>query len=1045
VEHDGEQLTLSAPKLRMLLVTLLLHANRVVPFTALEAALWPTRPPESTRGAIHTYVMRLRRALGPGLPIHTRATGYSVETDPATIDVEVFRAHLDEARAARTAGAAAGEHAALTAALALWRGPVLPDLPPESVLDDVVRVLDEQRLDAVVRRAVLDTEAGRHHDAVTALRPVTTAHPLRGEVWEALIRALHRAGRVAEALDAYREVRQKFRDELGLDPDERIQQLHAAVLATDRLADTPQDETVTPVPRQLPIVPGGFSGRSAEIQALTDRLSRGGPAVVVVSGPPGVGKTALVVAVAHRVRVGYPDGQLHVDLRGYSHDEPLLPQVVLTRFLRDLGVPVKQVPAELDDQANLFRSLVADQRVLVVLDNAATAEQIRPLLPGSGGCAVVVSSRDELRGLAVDGAQHIRLGPLGDQDARVVLEHVLGPDTVDEAGADVDRLVRACGGLPLALRIAGANLAANPHLRIADYADDLRLAGRLDQLRVPGDEQLAVRAAFDLSHERLPTAIARRFRLLGVLPGPDFGVHAVAALTDTDETTARRTLDHLAAANLIVATGPGRYQLHDLIREYAAAKAAEHVDVAAAATRLWDHYLTHAYAAADLLHSGRSRLPAPGAATFADEVTARTWLDTEHPNLVAAIRAATDRGLPAYAGRLLDAMRGYLCLRGDPAETLMLCEVAAAAAAAVGDRAAEASAIDLVGLTHFGASRFELATEHHVRALGISRACGDLAGQADSLHNIGRSSAQTMPTSTARRYYREAYEIAERTGDLSAQARNMNYIGASYHSSGEFTEARDWLQRAMELSRRTGNMSVINSALGNLGNVEWSLGNLRGAVSLLAEAGAVAERLGNLSVQAITHIAEAEVLCDLGDFDRALRKADRGAELSVRIGERRHQISGIEVATTAAFRNGDTDGVEPSYVDALRAAREISFVYGEVSTAIALAVVHRYHGRSGPAVALIESALDRMRETGVHDLEAHALVQIGHAHRVGGDTECAKAAVRRALSVARSRGSQLVEARALHLVSLLDEADEPREQADAILQSIGAASPDIVP
>lgn len=673
VSRSGERSALTATKLRVLLVTLLLNANRVVPFAQLESALWPGRPPASARNALHTYVARLRRALGDDVGIHTRSSGYSIDVDPQSVDINEFRALVASARTEAIARDECAEHTVLTGALALWRGPAFADIPAESLPEGIAEQLEEQRLDCVERRAFLDIQADRHNQAIAALRPVTRSHPLRENAWWTLMLALNRAGRVAEALDTYREVRHVFRDELGLEPNEQIQKLYQTILSSDGVAETaPRKPLPAPVPRQLPNVPSGFAGRAAEVGSLTERLSHPSARLHVVSGPPGIGKTALTLSVAHEVSASYPDGQLYANLQGYSLDAPLPPRVVLARFLRALGVPHAQTPADLDDQACMFRSLLADRRLLIVLDNASGADQVRPLLPGASGSAVIVTSRDDLRSLTVDGARHTRLNPLDEHESLAMLADILGAESVEREPGAVRDLVAACAGLPLALRIAGANLEANSHLRLTEYLDDLRSHGRLDHLTLPGDEQIAVRAAFDLSYLRLPEPAARQFRLLGLMPGPGFSVRAVAAMTDSDPVAARRALDDLLAANLIAPVGPERYEIHDLIREYAAAKAGECPDTTGAVERLWDFYLVNAHAATNLVCGGRSRLPAPlatrHAIAFADAAAALDWLETERPNLLAAIHTPNDHGVPGHANRLVDAMRGYLAMRGKPAE-----------------------------------------------------------------------------------------------------------------------------------------------------------------------------------------------------------------------------------------------------------------------------------------------------------------------------------------------------------------------------------------
>lgn len=1055
VWRGAERVPVTSRKHQLLLAALLVSGHDVVSHDRLAEVLWSDRAPVSARNALQTHVMRLRRTFDGQVPIHTHPDGYVLKADLASIDVHEFRALSETAERAALSRDAAGERAALSAALGLWRGSALSGMAGVPALAGPARALEEQRLHLVERRAALDVDAGQHHQAVAELRTLVHDHPLRDAAWETLIRALHASGNTAQALRAFQDMRRVFRDELGIEPNARVQLLHREILAADRVVPEPGDTAVTAVarPGQLPMVPPGFVGRGAAADLLVDRLSRKGAPLAVVSGPPGMGKTAFALLVAHRVRAMYPDGQLYVDLHGHSPDEPVPVPVVLARFLRALGVAPAQVPEDVEDQAGLFRSLVAGRRVLLVLDNAAGSAQVRPLLPGTPGGAVIVTSRDELRGLAVDGAHTVRLGPLSEDEALAVLSDGLGADRVVAESAAVASLVRACAGLPLALRIAAANLGADRSRRLADYVAELHERGSLEQLRVPGEEQVAVRAAFDLSYDRLPDRHARLFSLLGLVPGPDFTPAAAAALAHTDVATARQGLDALLAANLIMAAGAGRYRIHDLLREYAAAKASAQPGSAAAAERLWTYYVTATRAAARVLHPELCRLPDlaidyPHVPTaFASREAALDWLNAERTVLVAAVHTARDRGVPRYAGPLTDALRGFLWMRGSAAEVLPMCAVAEETARAVGDLPATASAVDLAGLINFRLSRFAAAREQHERALAISRNGGDLVGQVDSLHNLGRVSTMIDSPSVARHHYERALALADLLGDIDAQARNSNYVGSAHHNAGEFDLACEWHLRTLSLARRTSNHSIAIRALGGLGNVEWCRGNLRGAVSLYTESIELAEQLGNLPVQAVGRIALAETLCDAGDYERARAEVSKGLVLSAQVGDERHQVSGMEVTTTAMFRSGQTVGVADAYRTALREARRIAYLYGEISLLIALAAVHRHTGEPDAAVALLDEARQRMRDTGYVDLETHALVQLGHAHHTRGDLRSAAEYCTAALTLSRKRGTRLVEARALHLASLLEpeNAGVHAAQAQDIAHRCGTTQLDILP
>ncbi|MEV4760447.1 BTAD domain-containing putative transcriptional regulator [Micromonospora sp. NPDC049559] len=811
-------------------------------------------------------------------------------------------------------------------------------------------------------------------------------------------------------------------------------------------------------PSHLPPDLRRLIGRTARIAELTGELApAGGDAatmpVVVLSGPPGVGKTALAVHVAHRVRGSYPDGQLYANLQGYSAASPLAPTVVLARFLRALGVPANQIPADQDEQVSLYRSLLAQRRVLVVLDNAAEPRQVRPLLPGQPGCATLVTSRNDLRGLvAIDGARQFSLAPLDGGESHAVLAAVLGTERVDAEPAAVEELAAQCGRLPLALRIAAANLQANPHQRIADYVRALRVRGRLAQLEVRGDDQAAVRAAFDLSYDRLDPTTARLFRLLGLVPGPDFAAGAAAALMACPLAEAEQHLDALTAANLVFPSATGRFQFHDLLRDYAAARSGEDADARPAELRLWDFLLHTARAAADLLYPDVTRLPLPepvaGSAPLAPagEAAALDWLDAERPGLVAAALRARERGLGRYAWQLADNLRGYFWGRADAVEGLAVCEAALAAARDEADPGAEATVLDLMGLIHFVRGDYRTAWRHHEEALQISRHTGDLETQARCLHNLGRVSAQLGSAGQSARYHREALELARRTGNLDAEALNTNYIGTARLSAGRVDLAMRWHLRALELAHRTGNQSVLVRVIGALGNAAWHQGELSVAVALYRECLRLARRLGNRYLETNSLICLAETLCDTGDYDRAIGHAELAVRLGRESGEQRHEVGGAEIIATALLRGGRTEGVVEAYQEALRRAREIDFRYGEISILTALAAAYRIVGDPGRAVDHAEQALRAMSQVGERSIEGRALVELAHGHLELGDRHRAATELDRALRVARTAGTRLTEARARYVYGLLcrAERDDPAAErhwraALEVCTQVGAA------
>ncbi len=552
---DGRVVPVGQPKLRVVLATLLANANTTVTLGQVVERLWGEDPPRTARKTVHLYVSRLRRLLGlPGL-ITTRPDGYLLRLDEDELDLGRFAAAQRRAERARDPRERAAH---LDEALACWRGPALADVPSESLQREVGALLAEERLRVVEWRMRAYLDLGRHAEIVPDLVRLTKDHPWQEPLWAQLVVALHRTGRTGDAVHTFHAVRARLRAELGVEPGEHLRRAHREVLA----------ERQEPPINQLPAGTRFFAGRRDEAARLT-RLLRpddDSTPVVVVSGPPGAGKSALSVRVAHRLRSRFADGQLYVDMRAHSPDPPLSAAGVLARFLGALGVPPHGIPADQDDRAARYRSLLAGRKMLVLLDNAASPEQVRPLLPGAPGSAVLVTSRYDLRGLdASQGVDHVPLGVLGREESVEVLTGLVGPArAAAEPGALAD-LADACAHLALALRIAGAILAADPHLGVAAFTAELSAAGRLNRLVIDNDEQSSVLAAFGHSYRLLRAADQRLFRGLGRLRRGSFTAAAAGAGPE-----AGRGLDRLVAAGLLHRHDCGRYELHDLLREFAA-------------------------------------------------------------------------------------------------------------------------------------------------------------------------------------------------------------------------------------------------------------------------------------------------------------------------------------------------------------------------------------------------------------------------------------------------------------------------------------------
>ncbi|MGI5214528.1 BTAD domain-containing putative transcriptional regulator, partial [Plantactinospora sp. CA-290183] len=536
---------LGSGRQRALLATLLLHPCRAVGVDELVEAIWDLAPPVNPRAAVHTFVARLRRSIEAGpepARIDRQVGGYRLTVGPDDVDLGRFETLLRRAEAARERAGPEEERAALRAALVLWRGDPLVDVSSEYLHREVVPGLVELRLAALERRIDLDLRAPAGHPALVAeLRGLTARHPFRERFWVQLMLGLTLCDRRSEAFAVYREIRRRLREELGVDPGEEMQRVHLALLRGEPApTGTEHGAPAGPVAAappgaswtsscQLPLDVGDFVGRGAELEQLLDELRRphgGGPPVVAITGPPGVGKSALALRVAHELRPDFPDGQWYVRLHGAGPDRRD-PAHVLAELLRTAGVDPAGRPDDPDERAALLRSRLADRRVLLLLDDAADAAQVAPLLPGRPGCAVLVTSRSDLGGLtALYGGRRLTLGLLVPREAHDLLRRIVGPDQLRLREAT--ELADLCGRLPLALRIVAANLAGRPSLSPERYVAQLGAGDRLAKLSADGEQSLAVRSAFDLSYTGSDPAQRRAFRLLGLVPGPDVSVPGAA-------------------------------------------------------------------------------------------------------------------------------------------------------------------------------------------------------------------------------------------------------------------------------------------------------------------------------------------------------------------------------------------------------------------------------------------------------------------------------------------------------------------------------------
>ncbi|WP_158647306.1 AfsR/SARP family transcriptional regulator [Actinoplanes sp. ATCC 53533] len=566
---DGRPARLTTGRLRALLAALAMSAGRVVTMERLGDAVWGTDLPGDVRRSLTTYVTRLRAALGDDL-IGTEPRGYLLRADRDDVDVYLFQRLTDEARRCPDR---VRRRAMLSDALDLWRGVPFEGVPSRSLAETEAPRLVEAYLGAAEQRMDLDIDLERYAGLVADLTELTARFPLRESLWLRLMEVLDRTGSPAEALARYDRMRSHLAEELGVDPRPELQDAYADLLAGQPIRPPGRIDRPVP-PAQLPAEVETFTGRHLALARLDALLS--GVPIAVVHGAPGVGKSALAVHWAHRVRDRFPDGQLYLDLRGYDADRSALPAATAVRcLLSSLPTRPEQLPSGLSAQAGLLRSLLSGKRMLLVLDNAHDAAQVRPLLPGTAGCLVVVTSRDQLSGLVTaEGAHPMRLDVLTAAEARQLLVRRLGAHRVAAEPGPTDEIVARCAGLPLALAVVAARATTNPAFSLSALAGELRdTQGRLDAFAAT-DAATDLRAVFSWSYRTLSPAAARLFRCLGPPAAPDITATAAAALAGIPVPQARLQLDEMARVNLVHEHRPGRYAVHDLLRAFAAELAA---------------------------------------------------------------------------------------------------------------------------------------------------------------------------------------------------------------------------------------------------------------------------------------------------------------------------------------------------------------------------------------------------------------------------------------------------------------------------------------
>ncbi|MFF9021864.1 AfsR/SARP family transcriptional regulator [Streptomyces eurythermus] len=1003
VRAAGRRGDLRSTKTRLTLAALAWDAGRTVSVDTLIHRVWDDHPPGKAREALHAHVSRIRASLriagGDAPPITSRTNSYVLQVDPDRVDLRCYQSCVHQARALRDSDDQEAALRLLDRADGLWRGEPLAGIAG-SWAEHLRTAVGETSLAAAMTRSEILLGEGKFADAVPVLLPLADEHPLDEALAERLAIALYGCDRTAEATRLLQRTRQRVVRDIGLDAGRGLHRVHQGILsgtpaaallrrtgADERKPARPAHRVPDNLPRDVPWV-----GRREELRRLTSALceGQGSPGVVVtveaIDGLGGVGKTALAVHLGHRLRDRFPDGRIFLHLGGTHPDRTVTtPARALTELLRLIGLDAKELPHDTDELVALWRATARDRRMLVILDDAAGSEQVRPLLPGASPAAVIVTSRRRLPGLP--GVRPVSLDVLPREDAVALFARRLGvrPGT-DEA--DIAEIVRMCGHLPLAIEIAASRLLARPSWGTADLLRQLRTGGaHLAQLH---DGERALVPVFDLSYRALSTEQQLVFRRIGLHVGTEFTPHAVAALTGLSVPVAGRVLEELLAHHLVSEKSPYRFTIHDLLRDYArslmeAGDVESEDDCRRAVRALVDHYVTTADRADRLAYPFRLRIadftepPVVSCPELADAQAAEQWLISEGANLLDVLDWLAHHGSERQLAIAVHVLAGFLDMEGYVLAAEPLLRRAVAHWEAAGDSAARARALLDLGAVYTHSSRYAEAIAAASEALEAARSLGEWELQSECVHQLTIPLWQTGQYARAQELQKESLHFLLRTDNKRNIARSRNLLGITHLHLSENREALQCFTSALAGFTEIGDGRGRYSTLNNIAKLCQRTGDLKAAEDAYREAIGIAEGMGNKRDRATMQMNLASVLDTLGRTGEALALYDRVLEMMRAVGDQRGEaltLNGIGRAHRAA---GHGEQALSLHVAALAVIRRIQAAGEEADVLYDLALAERDTGRTAQAVAHLEQSLGVSRRLGARaeeDRAARALAEL---------------------------------------------------------------------
>lgn len=912
VTSAHNQIRIVGLRSQRILAMLLLNANRIVPVDRLIDAAWDEDPPSTARRQVQNRVAMLRRSLKPhGADLLTHTGGYRLAVAPDELDVNVFQRL---AAAAAASDDTARRSALFQQALGMWRGPALAGLDSR-VLTPMAQLLEEQRLQVLGDYLGLRLEEGEYREVVPELARLKAEHPLQERFLAQWMIAIAAIGRRAEALDAYHEFRSGHVERQGLEPG---QELHQAYLRLLREEPAPVPLSLG-APAQIPPGIADFTGRGDEIREIRDGITHDSgtsTAVCLVTGPGGAGKTALVVHVAHLLRDKFCNGQLFVNLRGTS-GRPLTAGDALARVLRDLGLDAARIPEADEERAALFRSHVTGKRVLLVLDDAHAATQVRPLIPASSGCAVLVTSRHRLAGLV--GWRRVDLAVLDPTDAQELFCSIVGKARTRAEMPAVTEIVKTCGYLPLAVRIAASRLAVRSGWRIDALRD--RLADthrRLDELHV---DDLYVRTCFQLSYNTLPPDQAHAFRLLSIVDSDDVSRMAAAKILDVDQLTTERLAEALVDIHLLETAESGRYRFHDLLRLFAREEAASlesPADLDAALSRLLDEYAEMTHAVAVLARPGYLA-DDNGQDRFPHEASATAWLEAELSAIATTLIQAAETPRPdaATEARILHNVQWYLRAHGrwdlwERSATAVL-----NAALRTQDRSSELIGRQQLGLLAALRGRDEESADHLTAALSLSRALNDRRSEGDVLNRLGLAVYTLNRFNDAMEFHNRALEVFLELDEPRGQCIAQLNLGKCHLDIGEPEVALSYFGPSLEIARKLDDHYYVTMAMHHMACCQSKRGRHREAIEAHTACLAEVRRAGYLEGEAYTFFGMGRSYAALGELTPALGHLRAAYDMFTELGDPRAAAHCQVNIGHALVRIGDRRSAQAAWREAL--------------------------------------------------------------------------------------------------------------------------------